>query len=197
MATLNEVQIPAAILQPPFFHVSRNPLANYAAIGSVIAHEFTHAFDTAGRHFDGTGALRPWWSPMVSAEFDRRSQCLVDVFNKHEVVPGKFVLNGKLTLGENARIWGMRLALDAFLQDAANAPMVEGFDARQQFFIGSAQVWCNNMTDTAAANQLLRDDHAPNRARVNVTFAHVPEFAQAFSCPAGSAMVAANRCEIW
>jgi predicted metalloendopeptidase len=37
----------------------------------------------------------------------------------------------------------------------------------------------------------------PARWRVNGPFANLPEFAQAFGCKAGDAMVRAERCEVW
>ena len=44
----NEMVFPAAILQPPFYHVSYPAYVNYGAIGVVIGHELTHGFDDNG-----------------------------------------------------------------------------------------------------------------------------------------------------
>ena len=40
---------PAAILQPPFYHMNYPNYVNYGAIGVVIGHELTHGFDDQGK----------------------------------------------------------------------------------------------------------------------------------------------------
>ncbi len=49
----NKIVFPAGTLQPPFFHESFDAAVNYGAIGCVIAHEFTHAFDEPVRDLTG------------------------------------------------------------------------------------------------------------------------------------------------
>ena len=50
--SMNDINFPAGILQPPFFNVSADDAVNYGAIGMVIGHEMTHGFDDQGRKFD-------------------------------------------------------------------------------------------------------------------------------------------------
>jgi predicted metalloendopeptidase len=45
----NEVVLPAAFLQPPYFDVAAEDAVNYGAIGAVIGHEIGHALDESGR----------------------------------------------------------------------------------------------------------------------------------------------------
>jgi len=45
----NEVVLPAALLQPPYFDVAADDAVNYGAIGAVIGHEIGHALDDSGR----------------------------------------------------------------------------------------------------------------------------------------------------
>jgi hypothetical protein len=55
---MNEIVFPAAILQPPFFDAAADNAINYGAIGAVIGHEISHAFDDQGSKYDGVGNLR-------------------------------------------------------------------------------------------------------------------------------------------
>ena len=59
---MNEIVFPAAILQAPFFDLEADDAVNYAGIGAVIGHEIGHGFDDQGSTFDGTGAVRDWWT---------------------------------------------------------------------------------------------------------------------------------------
>src|SRR5262245_29618585 len=44
-ASLNSINFPAGILQPPFFDTKADDATNYGAIGAVIGHEMGHGFD--------------------------------------------------------------------------------------------------------------------------------------------------------
>jgi putative endopeptidase len=192
----NDINIPAGILHTPHFDPGRSPVANFGGIGRTIGHELTHGFDDQGRHLDGSGALREWWSPMVGAEFVKRAQCVGDQFGKYEVQPGQFI-DPALTMGENlADLGGVRLAYEAFLTDA-RSPAYEGFDDRQQFFIASAQTRCTNIAADYQNALLKTDAHSPDKARVNLVVAQMPEFAEAFSCPATAKERAMPICEVW
>jgi predicted metalloendopeptidase len=48
-AAANEVLVPAALLQPPYFDADADEAVNFGAIGAVIAHEIGHALDVVGR----------------------------------------------------------------------------------------------------------------------------------------------------
>ena len=65
----NAINIPAAILQPPFYDPAASDGVNYGAIGSIIGHEISHSFDDQGAQFDAQGRLRMWWTPADFAHF--------------------------------------------------------------------------------------------------------------------------------
>ena len=193
----NDITIPVAVLQDPFFRPSGAPAFNFGVLGAIVGHELTHGFDSDGRHFDGVGTLSDWWTETVAAEFDRRAQCLVDQFSGYEALPG-MPIDGKLTLNENiADLGGVKLAYAAFeaLHDRGRGS--RGFSPEQQFFLSYAQVWCTNLSDRAAAQQLATDPHSPAKFRVNGVLRNMPEFASAFSCPADAPLAPPDRCEVW
>jgi len=56
----NSISISAGILQPPFFSIGIPDYINYGGIGTIIGHEFTHAFDNTGRKYDIKGNDVNW-----------------------------------------------------------------------------------------------------------------------------------------
>lgn len=46
--TRNQIVFPAGILQAPFFDVNHQQSLNFGAMGVVMGHELTHAFDDQG-----------------------------------------------------------------------------------------------------------------------------------------------------
>ena len=60
--TINEILIPAGILQAPFYDVNASREQNLGGIGSIIAHEITHAFDNNGAQFDKNSNMTNWWT---------------------------------------------------------------------------------------------------------------------------------------
>jgi len=207
-APLNEMVFPAGILQPPFYSNDATTGVNFGGIGMVMGHELTHGFDDEGRQFDGDGNLKDWWTPKVGKDFDRRAACVASQFDGYVAVDDLHV-NGKLTLGENiADLGGLRLAyyaleaaLTADAEKAGRAATAgDGkFTPEQQFFLGYAQAWCSNVRDEMTRLWVHTDPHSPAKFRVIGPLSNLTEFAKAFSCKEGSAMVrpANERCEIW
>lgn len=50
--TKNQIVFPAGILQLPFYDGDNPKGVNYGAMGVVMGHELTHAFDDQGREYD-------------------------------------------------------------------------------------------------------------------------------------------------
>jgi endothelin-converting enzyme/putative endopeptidase len=196
---VNEVIFPAGILQPPFFDREMDDAVNYGAIGSAIGHELTHGFDDSGRQFGATGNVEDWWTEKDAEAFEERAACFERQYSGYTAVDD-VKLNGKLTLGENvADNGGLRIVLMA-LEDTLSGREIEkidGFTPRQRLFLANAQVWCRNQTDEVARMLATVDPHSPGRWRVNGVVVNMPEFAEAFSCEAGSPMVSADPCRVW
>ena len=198
----NEVVFPAGILQPPFYNRDADDAINYGGIIAVIGHEFTHGFDDQGSQFDEEGNLKNWWTASDRANFDKLTKKYIDYFSGIEALPG-FKINGALTIGENvADLGGLTLAyyaLEKSLKGKPEPAPIDGFNWKQRFFLGWAQVWHMNTTDEALRNQVQTDPHAPAKDRINGPLPHLKEFQNAWSCGEGSKMVLpeASRVVIW
>ena len=196
---LNNITFPAGILQPPFFDKQADDAMNFGAIGAVIGHELTHGFDDQGSQFDAQGNLRDWWSEQDKKEFEKRTQCVDDEYSGFTVVDN-LKLNGKLTLGENvADNGGMRVAFMALLSTlSGNQPApVDGLTAEQRFFLGWANVWCENDTQESLRAGVQTDPHSTAQARINGVVANMPEFREAYQCKADAPMVSKRACRVW
>ncbi|MFO3706732.1 M13-type metalloendopeptidase, partial [Xanthomonas codiaei] len=113
-------------------------------------------------------------------------------------------VNGKLTLGENiADLGGINVAYDA-LQSALRAHperavTIDGYTPDQRFFLSFALSWRGQVRKQQQLVYLASDPHAPDHLRANASPSNMPQFAQAFSCKAGDAMVRPDkdRVVIW
>ncbi len=198
-AQLNNITFPAGILQPPFYDNQADDAMNFGGIGAVIGHELTHGFDDEGSQFDAQGNLRNWWTEKDKKEFNARTTCVADQYSGYPAV-ADLRINGKLTLGENvADNGGLRIAYMALLSSIAGsepAP-VDGLTAEQRFFLGWANVWCDNRTDEYSRMAVTVDPHSPGQWRVNGAVSNMPEFREAYHCKADAPMVRQNGCRVW
>ncbi|MDE2219174.1 MAG: M13 family metallopeptidase [Gammaproteobacteria bacterium] len=192
--SMNTINFPAGILQPPYFDAAAPAAFNYGAIGSIIGHEITHGFDDRGSQFDGHGNLQNWWGREDDEKFQAGVNCIADQFSGYSV-DGDLHLKGRLVTGEAiADLGGLLLALRAYVASPAYAAAqdIDGFTPEQQFFLGFAHAWGENVRPEQARLWAAADPHPPAKDRVNGTLANVAQFAEAFG-----GTPAAGRCSIW
>jgi endothelin-converting enzyme/putative endopeptidase len=200
--SMNNINFPAGILQPPFFDPTQDIAVNYGHIGGIIGHELTHGFDDEGRKFDAQGNLSDWWTPEDLKNFTARTDCLVNEYGSFTAVDDVKV-NGKLTLGENtADNGGLFLAFMAYMQRAKEdgldpAAKRDGYTGPQRFYIAFAQNYCSNYRPEALRSQVLQDPHSPDPIRVDGVIPNQPGFASAFSCKKPTPMVPLTSCRVW
>jgi len=199
--TMNEIVFPAGILQSPFFDPKADDALNYGGMGAVIGHEMTHGFDDEGSQFDAQGNLRDWWTPEDHKNFDARADCVAKQFDAY-VVSGDLHENGKLVEGESiADLGGITISHMAFeaAEAGKTAAPIDGLTPDQRYYLGWARIWAENDRPEGERLQTNTDPHPLPRFRVNGPMSNLPEFAAAYGCQAGDAMVRAEteRCRIW
>lgn len=198
---LNEIAFPAGIMQPPFFDERAEDAVNYARIGMVIGHEFTHGFDDFGSKFAADGSFSNWWTKDDRTKFDERTKTLGETFSNFCPIEGHCV-NPELTMGENiADLGGLTMAYYAYTltKEFKSGIKVLGYTPSQRFFISFAQLWKINYTDEELKNRLSNDSHSPGMFRVNGPLSNCPEFFEAFNIKEGDKMrnPAAKVAKIW
>jgi predicted metalloendopeptidase len=199
---MNDINLPAGILQPPFFSASYDDAVNYGETGgSTVGHEMTHGFDDQGRQYDPKGNLADWWSADSANRFKDRSSGIVKQFSGYTVLDGVHLI-GERTQGENiADLGGLKIAYAA-LQKALvgqSRAKIDGFTPEQRFFISYASVWAGSIRPEALRVRVKTDPHSPGEFRVNGPLSNMDEFAAAFDVPEGAPMrrAAADRVSIW
>ncbi|GAB6026306.1 Peptidase M13 [Chamberlinius hualienensis] len=199
--TKNQIVFPAGILQAPFYDISYPRSLNFGAMGVVMGHELTHAFDDQGGGYDKFGNLHQWWENSTMEQFQKRTQCMVDQYSNY--TENGENLNGRQTLGENiADNGGIKAAFKAYedwiLLKGEELPLPGvNLTHRQLFFIGFSQVWCSSSTSQATHLQIVNDPHSLSKFRVLGTLKNSYDFANNFNCTVGSSMNPAKKCEIW
>jgi endothelin-converting enzyme/putative endopeptidase len=200
---MNQITVPAAILQPPFFDANADPAVNYAETGATtIGHELGHGFDDQGRQYDAQGRLKDWWSAETAAKYKVKAGKLARQFDKYEPIPGMHI-KGDLTLGENlADLGGLEAAYAAYRKYVARhgePPVIDGFTGDQRFFLAYAQAWQGKRREGSMRESLLSNPHSPDRYRVDGIVRNFDPWYKAFNVQPGDKLYLPpeERVHIW
>ncbi len=197
---LNQIVLPAAILQPPHFDAEADDAVNFGALGATVGHEITHAFDERGRPYDADGLIRRWWTAPETAELVQRELVLATQFDAYRMLDAP--VNGTLTRAENsADLVGLAVAWRAYQRvlDGRPAPVLDGFTGAQRFFLGYARMWRMKGRDDYMRQWLLTQPHAPYEFRTNGIVSNLAPFNDAFGLTAADALFRppGGRVRIW
>lgn len=187
--TTNSITVPAGILAPPFYDQSAEYEENLGGIGTVIAHEISHAFDTVGVQFDENGNLIPRKSAHNFVSLSTINRTIIEEYSKISV-SGEYI-NGKQTLNENfADIAGMTCVIS--LAGADNPKL-------DLLFSSYAKAWRAKTTEDYDKLMLNTDVHSPAPVRVNRVLSNFTEFQNCYGIIEGDGMFIpdANRITIW
>ncbi|NFG24132.1 M13 family metallopeptidase [Clostridium botulinum] len=190
-AESNEITIPVAILQKPFYDINESKEKNLGGLGVIIGHEITHAFDNNGSKFDENGKIKNWWTDEDYKKYEDKIKRIEEVYGNIEALPG-IKVNGEITLGENiADIGSMTCMLD-ILDNIPNA----NYD---EFFRNFATVWRDITTEEYKVLLLKIDSHSPSDIRVNTVLQQFEKFYEIYNVTENDDMYikVKDRLSIW
>ncbi len=174
----NSIVITAAIINDRVFNPDADYAWNLGAIGSIIGHEISHAFDSCGVLYDSHGNYSP--NAMSESDvkaFEEMQQMAIEYYDSFTVL-GSHV-DGKLTLAENfADISGIQCVL-------AIAGDLESQKIALESYAG---VWSALTSDTYAKELLETDPHSPSNIRVNAVVACFDVFYEIYDVKEGDPM---------
>ena len=187
----NDITFPAGILQAPMYDVNASREQNLGAIGYVIAHEISHAFDNNGSKFDENGNASDWWTPEDYAAFRKLCDEAVSYYDGQEAIPG-VVCNGTLTLSENIADLGAA----ACVTEAASRLDAPDY---KTLYTSMARTWASAANRSYREYAAQMDVHAPDKLRGNRVLQSLDKFYEAFDIQPGDGMYLAPeaRVRIW
>jgi putative endopeptidase len=188
----NEMVIPCAILNDPFFSTSKTIYDNLGGIGSVIAHEISHGFDDQGRQFDKNGYHRVWWLDKDIDEYKKRVNKIREQYGSVVILGQK--VSGDITIGENIADYTGVLTLTNILKKN-NATKCN----YARLYGAYAKIWRQKIRDKEMIRRIKTDPHAPPRLRTNIILSNIPEFAMSFDLKSNHPMYIAreNQFNLW
>ncbi len=189
---MNDITICEGLLQMPGVY---SPDASYeknlGAIGTVIGHELSHAFDINGSQFDENGNAVNWWTEEDRAAFMERCQAVIEFYDGCEAAPG-MATDGARTLAENtADMGGISVVTEL-------ASRVEDFDYKEMYE-SFANLFLTTMYRPALEQIMMIDVHSQSIVRVNRPLQASDKFFEVYGITENDGMWVApeDRVSIW
>ncbi|XP_075529908.1 endothelin-converting enzyme homolog [Dermacentor variabilis] len=186
MPIMHVMALMPAIMAPPYAPQAVQSAVHYGAIGKILGHELTHAFDPLFSNVTSHGVAAMPWSKESFANFSSRLECVrkqLQNFTDDEV-------HSKNVLSETfADTGGTEKARLAFSTLPAQGGIL-GYTQEQSFYIAGCFEFCAVGGYEWSEKSLYPAD----ALRCNIPARNAEEFAAAFSCPKGSAMNPEERC---
>ncbi len=168
----NDIIVTAAMLDTMVYDKDATYEYNLGAIGTIIAHEMTHAFDASGAQFDENGNLNNWWTAEDAAAFADLCDDVLLYYEGLEGAPG-IAVPSDITLTENmADLGAMEIV-------TAVADKHEGFDYKQMYE-GYSYIWYTTMTRQMAQYLSINDTHSFPSIRVNRVLQSIDRFYEVY-----------------
>jgi putative endopeptidase len=164
----------------------------YGALGSIIGHEISHAFDTSGARFDADGNFRNWWTEDDINAFLDRADKLAAYYDSVVAFDDGTPYRGQMVQAEAiADMAGFKCMLKM-------AEKIDDFDY-DRFFRAYAHLWAEVETDNSVKELAITGSHPLNYLRVNVTVQQFDEFYETYDIEEGDGMYIAkeDRISVW
>ncbi|MBR2547368.1 MAG: M13 family metallopeptidase [Eubacterium sp.] len=187
----NSINILGGMLLGCMYGKDKMDEENLGAIGIVIGHEISHAFDNSGALYDKVGKMANWWTDADKKAFDERAKKVIKYYDRIEPLEG-CRCKGSMVQGEaTADMGGMKCVLRA-------AADMEGFDYKK-FFESYAHVWAVSNVESYERQRILTNVHPVAYLRVNVPVQQMQEFYDTYDVKEGDGMYLApeDRISIW
>lgn len=165
--TGNSITIPAALFHKPFFDKDGDFYTNLGGLGTIIAHEMTHAFDEKGIQFDENGCYNPDWVGMEDKNrIEKLNVDVRDYFGDRKIM-SLYLVDENLTADENIADVGALAVITS---------MTDNKEELKKIFENYAVIWATITYDTDALEKLFEDVHSPAEIRVNAVVSAIDKF---------------------
>jgi len=195
----NELTIPNAILQRPFVDLNKSISYNLAYLGSIIAHEFVHGFDSEGCKYDKDGIYKNWWNSQDMTSYKKKQN---EIIKQYETIAkkDKQEVRGNITLTENiADIAGFSI-----IEDVLESYLIELniFGENQYLYFKDLYYYYTrqwrSISKIKAINNLLNSDaHSIAKHRVNGVLMRSWRFKLIFDIQKNNGMYFESNDTIW
>lgn len=186
----NSINFPSAFRE--IYRNVKDKYEIYGYVGTIIAHEISHAFDNNGSEYDEYGNLKNWWTEEDKEKFEELKQKVIDYYSNYEVLGVK--INGETTVGENiADLASIKTMIS--IMESENATKEDYI----KFFESFAKLWKDEKTKEQIEIQVLSDDHSPNKVRVNGVLSSTDKFYEVYDIKENDKMYVAkeDRVGLW
>ena len=191
----NAINVPAALLQPPFYDPEADAAANYGTIGAIIGREMSRAINQTGTMIDQDLRIADWLSPSERAAMEARTGRLAAQFADYRPSSSASVSDDG-----SADLAGLVAAYEAYRAslDGREPRVIEGFTGDQRFFIAFAQLWASKLREPNARAEGEAGRMSLPRLRVS-TVRNVDAWYRAFDVQNNDALYLspAERVTIW
>lgn len=184
----NNITITVAITKDPFFKATADHYTNLGGLGSVIAHEMGHAFDSNNIVYDQDGVYNPKWITEEDRQaLKARNEKAVSYFEDNFIVFGIHHVDGEKTLGENyADLGGMECVTS----------LAKNNEDLKKIFENYALIWGRKVFDVGVLKQINHDVHSPDIIRVNAILSTLQCFYDLYDVKEGDKMYIAPEKRI-